>query len=172
MSSVLQSGDSNYFESSDWSRMKKLPRQTQSVTGIVHLLMWLGELRGRFLVLNHHKSHSGCLVCWSLSTLTRRAFRSSLNNGVHCPKISIECRVGGSIRVIETMESKRKQEGSKPKNHDTRNELNTQWSWKKARERSFFEQCPDCKQVWDLEQSNRFLFNLTVISRSGTFFLQ
>lgn len=40
---------------------------------------------------------------------------------------------------------------------------------KKSQGKEFFEQSPDCKQIWDHEQSNRFLFNLTVISRSGTF---
>lgn len=37
----------------------------------------------------------------------------------------------------ETVESGRKQAGSKPKNHGTRNEVNTQWPGKQAKGRSF-----------------------------------
>jgi len=38
---------------------------------------------------------------------------------------------------------------------------------KESQRKELSERSPDCKQIWDHEQSKRFLFNLTVFQEAG-----
>lgn len=89
-------------------------------------------------------------------------FSNSLNCGCHAPNKHWMDR----LEWLKQEETGREQN----KNHDTQNEVNTQWPWKKARERSFLSSVLTASRSGSWAK-HRILVQSYCIWRSGTLFV-